>query len=182
MRVSEQYAAALVDTAAFHLRSKTFSGELAYPHAQPIKDLADQVNAASILDYGCGKGTQYPELEQLWGVPVTRYDPAVAAFAAEPQGQFDLVIVTHVLCWIPAEDMLGVLRRIFALAGRAVYVGERIGPVKKTGVVRPGIALAQGWDAAQWRGVLSAGKAAPVRLALGLLPATGDAVSVEDVP
>lgn len=184
MRVSEQFVAALVDQAAFHRRSKAFSGGLAFPHAAAIGRLAALTGAASILDYGCGKGLQYEgeaSLERGWGVPVSKYDPAWPPFAAEPEGQFDLVIVTHVLCWIPAEDMLGTLRRICGLARRAVYVGERIGPVKKVGVVRPSVTLAQGWDAVRWRSVLRAGRPPGLRLQLGLLAEQGDVVTVEEI-
>lgn len=142
---SPEYHRALSEATAHHASSKTYSGKFLRPHAPFIKEVIDRLGCASILDYGCGKGAQYswvshgadasiPEgmtIEEFWGVPVTKYDPAYPPFAAEPVGKFDLVICTHTLGAIPRSDLPTVIDRLHSLAAKALYIAEKIGPVKK---------------------------------------------------
>ena len=111
------------------------------PHAVPILGILRRLNCRSILDYGCGKGRQYAwrshsdstgvprglSLEEFWGVPVTKYDPAWPPFEAEPWGLFGLVLCTHTLGSVPLEDLGWVIDRIYGFALEAVYVAEKIG-------------------------------------------------------
>jgi hypothetical protein len=131
---SKAYQVALADAARHHANSKTYSGSLMRPHAPAIKLAIDKLGCKSVLDYGAGKGTQYEWLmpdtgqtiEQYWGVPVTKYDPAWPPFATEPVGKFDLVICTHTLGAIPESDLGWVLDRIYSLAAKGVYIAEQV--------------------------------------------------------
>lgn len=136
---SKAYQVALAQSIQHHQSSKTYSGSLMRPHAPAIKMVIDKLGCQSVLDYGAGKGSQYewvmPEsgqtVEQYWGVPVTKYDPAWPPYATEPVGKYDLVICTHTLGAIPTEDLGWVVDRLYALAGKALYIAERIGHVRK---------------------------------------------------
>jgi len=155
---SPAYFDALEASKAHHAGSKTFSGRFLRPHAPFIKEIIDRLGCTSVLDYGAGKGTQYEwvmpvrgvTLEEFWGVPVTKYDPAWPPYAKEPEGPFDLVLCTHVLGSIPLTDLPWVIDRLYALAARALYVAEKIGPLKKKVFSDPK-AMPHDWRPEQWR-------------------------------
>lgn len=142
---SEAYDRALAEATAHHARSKTYSGKLMRPHKIYLTALIARLGIGSALDYGCGKGAQYEwvdhedgrRLEDIWGFTVAKYDPAWPPFAAEPVGQFDLVICTHVLGSIPVGDLDWALGRVIGFARKAVFLAEKIGPVKKTALSDP---------------------------------------------
>jgi hypothetical protein len=68
----------------------------------------------------------------------------LAAFAAEPTGQFDLVICTHTLSLIPLPTSTGCIGRLYGFATKAVFIAEKIGDRKKGEVADPG-ERAIGW-------------------------------------
>lgn len=162
-RPSQAYLDAVADAQAHHASSKTYSGRLLRPHGGYIKQIIDRLGVRSILDYGCGKGEQYrwvsqgegasipagETLESYWGIEVAKYDPAYPPYAAEPAGTFDLVLCTHVLGSIPVNDMRWVIDRIYGLAEKAVYIAEKIGPIKKH-VFRAPQQLPSGWRRQDW--------------------------------
>lgn len=151
------YAQLIEDCRRHHQASKTYSGKLVFLHAGKIKELIAAHGCKTLLDYGCGKGWQYEMIDRklqmplatYWGVEVTKYDPAWPPFSAEPKGQFDIVICTHVLGSVPVLDLPWVIDRLYARTGKVLFVGERIGPIKKK-VLRDPAACAIGWSAAQW--------------------------------
>lgn len=169
MTVSQHYLLALAQARAHHLTSKTYSGKFLRPHAVPIKALIDKHNIDRVLDYGCGKGEQYrwrshddetgvPKgqgLEQFWGVPVVKFDPAYPPLAQpEPEtigdGKYGMTLVTHVLGSIPTNDLLGwVFPRLALLTTKVIYIAEKIGPVGKR--VFSGAESMPRWDAFSWR-------------------------------
>lgn len=154
---SSAYDRALADATAHHARSKTYSGKFLRPHKPFLSDLVKRLQVASILDYGAGKGSQYEwvdpadglTLEQAWGCDVTKYDPAWPPFAAEPRGKFDLVICTHVLGSIPIADQDWFFRRLFGLATKAVYLAEKVGPIKKQVFSTPA-QMPLEWEPMRW--------------------------------
>lgn len=145
MSLSDEYYKALAAATKHHELSKTYSGKLLRPHAPFIKQIIDRLSVQSILDYGCGKGAQYEwvsqggtdsipkgmTIEQYWGMPVTKYDPAVLAFNRYPMGPFDLVICTHTLGAIPVLDRPYIVEALYGLSRKALYVAEKIGAIKK---------------------------------------------------
>lgn len=166
MTPSPAYMQALEEARAHHLSSKTYSGKFLRPHAPLIKALIDHYGIKRILDYGCGKGSQYewvshggedasiPEgmtLESYWDVEVYKFDPAWPPLAEspDPRYQFGMTIITHVLGSIPLGDLHGwVLPSIAAATENVVYMAEKIGPVQKR-VFRDTSDLPR-WDALTW--------------------------------
>jgi hypothetical protein len=76
----------------------------------PVRELAREMGATSILDYGCGKRT----LERELGFAINNYDPAVEGLDAAPEPA-DLVVCTDVLEHIEPEcleDVLDDLQRV----------------------------------------------------------------------
>src|SRR5687767_9253558 len=165
---SAEYRRCLKESKLHHRNSKTYSGRLLRPHAPFIKEIIDRHGCAAVLDYGAGKGQQYTwvshggdasipkgmTIEKFWGVPVTKYDPAWKPYAAEPTGQFDLVICTHTLGSIPVTDLEWVVSRIFGYARRVIYIAEKIGGVHKQVFAQPD--LMPRWSADQWRSLIGA--------------------------
>lgn len=149
---SPAYHRALLEAQRHHQSSKTYSGKFLRPHAPAIKEIIDRLGVKRILDYGCGKGEQYrwvshgddasiPKgltIEGYWGISAWKYDPAWEPYSVPPVGEFDLVICTHVLGSIPLPDLPAVRDEIFKLATKAVYIAEKLGPVRKQIFSRPG--------------------------------------------
>lgn len=154
---SGEYQAALAQATEHHALNKTYSGRFLRPHKPWLTELIRRLGITSVLDYGCGKGEQYrwvdpldgQTMEEAWGVNVEKFDPAWPPYAAEPFGQFDLVICTHVLGGIPLVDHSWVLDRIFGHARKAVFIAEKIGPVRKD-VHGDRLGMANGWSAIEW--------------------------------
>jgi hypothetical protein len=152
MPPSNAYFAALEDSKRIH-EGKSFTGKFLRPHAIFIKEIIDRLGCKTVLDYGCGKGQQYEwvipstgqTIEQFWGVPVTKYDPAYPPFVKEPEGKFDLVICTQTLRTIPLEDRGWVIDRLYSHAAKALYISERLGFARKSS----GEAGAA-WERADW--------------------------------
>lgn len=99
-----------------------------------IKEMLEKFECRSLLDYGCGHGTQYQaphflhkywNLEQLW-----KYDPGVKEWNNKPVGKFDCVINTDVLEHIPEEFVYGVIDEIFSYAEKLVYFSIATAPAK----------------------------------------------------
>lgn len=136
-QLSKAYYSALERTRRHHAkkRGKTFSGRFTWKQRDRIKGLVDRFEAKTILDYGAGWGQQYLErdaetgqsLAEMWGVDPFKYDPGVPHFQTEPVGKFDLVICVQVLGSIPTSDLSAIIDRLYAHAGKAVYVAERVG-------------------------------------------------------
>ncbi len=133
---SEAYYRAVDLTSDHHdNQTKTFSGMFTWKNRERIKYIIDRFDIKTILDYGCGRGKQYTNvdeetgqtLEQYWGNPVvTKYDPCVRWFKQEPVGKFDLVICIQVLGSIPVVDKPWVVDRLYGFASKVVFVAERL--------------------------------------------------------
>lgn len=163
MRGSVYYHRCLEEARRHHESSKTYSGKFLRPHAPFIKELITRLGCRSVLDYGCGKGRQYlwrPDnelgsipkgmtIEEYWGVPVTKYDPAWPPFSTLPSGRFDLVICTHAIGSVPIVDLPWVTLEIQRFAMQAVYYAEKLGEVGKQVFSDPEI-MPRRWTRAQW--------------------------------
>ncbi len=141
-RPSDAYFMALDATRRHHAgAAKTFSGQFTWKQRHRIKDLIDRYNVKSILDFGCGRGKQYQNvdeegrtLEEYWGIKTKKYDPGVSIYSIEPEGKFDLVICVQVLGSIPRKDIPWVVDRLYNFANKAIFMVERItkdGPRKR---------------------------------------------------
>lgn len=155
---TENYARALDLTRKHHAKHKTFSGRYLSRYLDDIAPLIEQHGVKTVLDYGCGKAEMWKAgLADELGVTATLYDPGVPQYAADPVGQFDLVICTQALGSVPVDALHWVVGRLFGYARTVVYVGERLGPVRKqlhAGLVEEGI-MPHGWTHRQWREMLT---------------------------
>lgn len=93
------------------------------PYAWRIRRLINMTGATSILDYGCGQGKQYDEIQvhQWWGVPVARYEPAVPRWSELPAGRFGGVVCTDVLEHVPEEQVDQVIADVLTKAEHFVF-------------------------------------------------------------
>lgn len=160
-RGSELYRRALAEATAHHRRSKTYSGKFLRPHKPFLSTLISQMDITSAIDVGCGKCAQYswvdPDdgltLEQAWGFPVAKYDPACPPYDPDPGGQYDLVICTHTLGSIPLSDIDWFVDDLFSRARKAVYIAEKIGRIKKN-VHGERDGFINDWTTADWVALL----------------------------
>jgi hypothetical protein len=125
---------------------KTFAGKSLMRHVVRIKSLIERTGAATILDYGCGKGTLYlphalaiegagtfDGVVDYWNVDsVACYDPGYAPFSTLPKEQFDGVVCTDVMEHCPEEDLPWIVAELFSYARRFVYVNVACFPAEKT--------------------------------------------------
>jgi len=124
----------------------TFPGKSLPPQAAHIRRLIRFTGAATILDYGSGKGLQYraqrfvdgtrdieyPDIRSYWGVEsVHCYDPGYAPFAQLPDASFDGVICTDVLEHCPEEDMAWIVSELFSFARLFVFANVACFPAQK---------------------------------------------------
>lgn len=157
------YYRALEEAEAHHKSSKTYSGKFLRPHAPFIKEIIQRLGCESVLDYGCGKGKQYEwrsdsdgqaipkgmTIEEYWGVPVRKYDPAYPPLAAVPTGRFDLVLCTHVAGSIPRADLRWFREGLERYALKAIYYAEKLGPVGKRVFSEPHL-MPRDWTHEEW--------------------------------
>lgn len=160
---SDKYFQALSLTQRHHdSQSKTFSGQFTWKNRHRIKEIIDRFDVRTILDYGCGGGKQYTNvddetgesLEKYWGIVPTKYDPGVRRFAKEPTGKFDLVICVQVLGSIPRIDLPWVVDRLYGFANKAIFVSERLGAPRKQIYATMADDMPHGITKEEWIGLL----------------------------
>jgi len=124
---------------------ETFDGRSLKRQLGRIKHLITTTGALSVLDYGCGKGTQYDPrpvtidgegqwdgVIDYWGVDeVTCFDPAYPPLSKRPAGDFDGVVCTDVLEHCPEEDMPWIVADLFGYARKFVYATVACHPARK---------------------------------------------------
>jgi hypothetical protein len=106
-----------------HASSTGFGGS-GHKWAARIQSLAEELEATTILDYGCGKGT----LRKALTLEVREYDPGIPGKGALPQPA-DLVVCTDVLEHVEPECLDAVIEHILSLSikGCLVAVACRAG-------------------------------------------------------
>lgn len=154
-RPSPRYTALLAQYRRLHVEGErflgvpaelTFPGKNLKPQATRIRALIQRTGATTVLDYGCGKGTQYnpwtvkdaqgrelvTSVMDYWGVDeVACYDPGYAPYAALPEGRFDGVVCTDVLEHCPREDLPWIVEELFDFAGAFVFANVASYPAGK---------------------------------------------------
>ena len=114
-----------------HHASGHFVGDSLRPHVSSIKQIIQNTKSKTVLDYGCGKATEYIEnnIHADWNVErVGLYDPAVPEFMSLPGNEFDGVISTDVLEHIPESEIDDVMKEIFEMAQKFVYLNIAMYP------------------------------------------------------
>lgn len=98
--------------------------------ASRVRGLAERLEAKSVLDYGCGRGTLAAELGNA-PFDVMEYDPAYPGKEAKP-AHADLVVCGDVLEHIEPECLHDVLHDIRCIAAKAVFLVVATTPAAKT--------------------------------------------------
>ncbi len=93
-----------------------------------VKDMCRQGPFASVLDYGCGKGTLK---EFLPGLDVREYDPAITGKDGSPEPA-DLVVCSDVLEHIEPDCLADVLADLRRVSGRMALLVISTIPATKT--------------------------------------------------
>lgn len=140
LKPSPDYFEALRRTQDHHdsSRGKTFSGNFLWKQRGRAAEIVDRFGVASLLDYGCGAGKQYRQmdergrtLEDLLGFTTTKYDPGTRQYRDEPTGTFDMVCCVQVLNCIPVSDLKWAVDRLYGFATKVIWIVERLGVPRK---------------------------------------------------
>jgi hypothetical protein len=124
-----------------HQHHKRFRGGLSKPSVEFLATLVGAHHAASILDYGSGKGRQYvqsdahsPARQQHlpWGVVPVCYDPGVPGLLVKPTYKFDGVICTDVAEHIPESCIDWFLIDVLSYVGKFAFMSIACDPSRKT--------------------------------------------------
>jgi 2-polyprenyl-3-methyl-5-hydroxy-6-metoxy-1,4-benzoquinol methylase len=102
-------------------------GTSGHKHAEAVVGLANAMQTADILDYGCGKGT----LNSAIGIRLKEYDPAIPG-KDDPPEPADIVVCGDVLEHIEPDCLDDVLDDLESLARRAVFLCVATRPAMKT--------------------------------------------------
>tara|TARA_B100000686_G_scaffold347110_1_gene435117 strand:+ start:46 stop:711 length:666 start_codon:yes stop_codon:yes gene_type:complete len=105
------------------LPENTYDGKSTIGLAKIIKNIIQQNNFKSLLDYGCGKAYYYfnefiihneriTSLQDYWNVNINLYEPCIEKFSDLPKSVSDLSICIDVLEHIPESDIDWVLEEI----------------------------------------------------------------------
>lgn len=107
-----------------HRKHKRYGNSYAKQH-QIIEKLIKKTNSKTLLDYGCGKGTQYTvkNLHKAWGFMPDLYDPAIENFSILPDKMYDGIYSTDVMEHIPEEVLPEVFEYIFTHSNKFVFLG-----------------------------------------------------------
>lgn len=102
-----------------HARPGGFGGK-GRRYVDTVLAIMRQVDAYSVLDYGCGQGTLACEL-RLKGVECREFDPGIFGKDAMPMFA-DLVVCTDVLEHVEPDKLRNVIAHLGSLARKAVFV------------------------------------------------------------
>lgn len=100
-------------------------GTTAPKYAAIIAQIADNIGAKTILDYGCGKALLSKALPG-----VLNYDPAIEEYSTPPEPA-DLLVSLDVLEHIEPECLDNVLRDMSRLMKRSAFLTVATVPAKK---------------------------------------------------
>ena len=124
MRITEDYRKA---NQRLH-ESNSKYGTSGAKWTKKAAELISQTKAASVLDYGCGKGLLKAGLPEA---NIREYDPAIPGKDAEPQPA-DLVICTDVLEHIEPDCLDDVLSHLRQVSLRYAFVNIATRPAVKS--------------------------------------------------
>ncbi len=98
--------------------------------ADTVAWIAKAVDAGSILDYGCGRGSLGKKLAEQ-GLYVREYDPAIDGKNQRPDFA-DLVVCTDVLEHVEPKKLEAVMGHLQSLARKAIFLVIALDPANKT--------------------------------------------------
>ncbi len=104
-----------------------YSGQLA------IQCIATRPYINTILDFGCGKGTMKPFLQQQFPDKlITEYDPGIPGKDTMPHGQFDMVLTTDVLEHVEPHLLDNTIKKLEELTRFVLFNDIACSPTFKT--------------------------------------------------
>jgi Methyltransferase domain len=120
---SREYRDVLLQT---HKASGMKWGGAGKSHAETVKAFAYQLQAVTVLDYGCGRGT----LKEAVPFQVQEYDPGIPGKDALPEPA-DLVVCTDVLEHIEPDKLDNVLRHLRSLTKKGIFLVIALTPARQ---------------------------------------------------
>lgn len=123
--ISEDYRA---QQQALHLMPEGYGGK-GSRWARTVLSIATQVGCASVLDYGCGRGSLARTLSSQ-ALACREYDPAIPGKDGRPAFA-DLVVCTDVLEHVEPDKLHNVLHHIDSLSRMAIILVVCLRPSHK---------------------------------------------------
>jgi hypothetical protein len=125
---SKHYYKTLKLSQEFQQKSVNWAGLGSYQYVDQLRLIVQQYQCMTMLDYGCGKGQQYPitnnNFAQLIGIQdVVLHDPAYPKYAELPDGTWDLVVCLDVLPFVPESDIDAVVNLMLSRCNKICVVG-----------------------------------------------------------
>lgn len=121
---TKEYYTILSRSQDFHSKSVNWSGSGSWQYLNIITEQVNKNNCQTMLDYGCGKGTQYPLFAKKIGIKdYTLYDPAWPDFETLPNNHWDITLCLDVLPFIPETDIDRVLDLLASITNKICIVG-----------------------------------------------------------
>lgn len=121
------YYETLKRSQAFQQKSVNWAGYGSYQYVDQLRELVQQYQCNTMLDYGCGKGLQYTDknnFANLIGIKqYALHDPAYDQFAELPQGTWDMVICLDVLPFVPESDIDTVIELMLSCCNKICVIG-----------------------------------------------------------
>ncbi len=90
-----------------------------HAHAEDVVRFADDLGAASILDYGCGSKSLERAATDKFKRRIVSYDPAFGTGLPKPS---DLIVCTDVLEHVEPDKLDNVIAHIKSLAAKGIYL------------------------------------------------------------
>lgn len=117
--ISGNYAAL---NAELHERSDGYGSSAGKRWAGTVDALIEQYGCKSVIDYGCGKGTLKPALQDLRsGLTIREYDPAISARSRVPRAPADMVVCLDVLEHVEEEKVPAVIEHLASLTKEVLF-------------------------------------------------------------
>lgn len=127
MLISEEYVK--INT-ILHKRHPTY-GMTGHRWVNKVLRVVSDYKCATLLDYGCGKGTLKLALRVVApDLVVSEYDPCVRGKAGLPESS-DLIVCTDVFEHIEPVNLDDVLDHIWGLTGKVIFATVATRPAKK---------------------------------------------------
>ena len=98
-----------------------------------IKEIVQNNNSSSLIDFGCGKGflynnkfkigeDEFENLSDFWKIQdIYLYDPGVERYSTYPNNKYDGVICTDVIEHIPEIDVINFIDKLFNLSNKFIF-------------------------------------------------------------
>jgi trans-aconitate methyltransferase len=112
-------------------KNNKFKGQLL--KYDPVKDFIKQYNPASIIEYGCAKGTLVTRIQQDFPtITVDGYDPGVAEFDRIPDRTYDCLISNDVIEHFEPDQLEQSLEYMNTLFTKCAWLIIACYPAKKS--------------------------------------------------